>query len=241
MTHRKENIILSTLLNTIFPRRCPFCDSVIKPERDICEECESDIEPLGDDVCLKCGRKLIVPTKNYCNTCEKNHFAFEQGKVCFEYEGKIKESIHRFKYNNRREYARTYGRIAAERYGAWMRRKGIDYIVPVPMYRGKKLYRGYNQAELFARSLSYYSGVPMLNCMKRTKNTRAQAELEQKDRKNNVLNAFKIDTDIVQYNQILVVDDIFTTGSTANETARVLLGAGAKEVYVLCIASGSDF
>lgn len=228
------------ILSFIYPPRCVICDDVMENDRLICTKCREKVHPLTDGICLGCGRKIYDKRKEYCRSCEGKKRYFASGKICFEYEGDIKESIHRFKYVNRREYARYYAKAAAKLYGEWIKRMGIDLITFVPMHERKKLYRGYNQAEVFARYLGKECGINVKKTVERVKNTSAQARLDYKKRKNNLLNAFKIKSDIVQYNYILVVDDIYTTGSTMNEVSRILKKSGAKEVYSLCIAAGGD-
>ncbi|MCR5273012.1 MAG: ComF family protein [Lachnospiraceae bacterium] len=232
--------IINKALETIYPPRCALCDDIVYDGRDICFECEKKMKLPGDAVCLKCGKTLYDRGREYCKRCEKGESYFVQGKIIFEYEGDIKESIYHFKYGNRREYAAFYARIANEVYGDWIERKGVELIVPVPMHKKKKRYRGYNQAEIFAKELSKLTDIRCNDVVLRLKNTKPQAKLNQEERKNNLLNAFKIKSDIVKYKKILVIDDIFTTGSTINEIAKELLDAGAKEVYMLCIASRRD-
>ena len=144
--------------------------------------------------------------------------------------------MYRFKYSNKREYADFYAKEAVRIYGDWIRRKQIEAIVPVPMYRWKEKGRGYNQAAVFARTLGEKMNLPVEKRMvKRIRNTTPQKEL------NDVIMSLNLDSEVVKYRKILIVDDIYTTGSTIDAVAEVLLQAGVDEIYFLCISIGEGF
>ena len=150
--------------------------------------------------------------------------------------------MYRFKYSNKREYADFYAKEAVRIYGDWIRRKQIEAIVPVPMYRLKEKGRGYNQAAVFARTLGEKMNLPVEKRMvKRIRNTTPQKELNDVERKINLKKAFQLVPNIVKYRKILIVDDIYTTGSTIDAVAEVLLQAGVDEIYFLCISIGEGF
>ena len=112
-------------------------------------------------------------------------------------------------------------------------------IVPVPMYRHKQRVRGYNQAEVFARALSMELGIPLAsNIVKRVRDTVPLKTLNPEERKNNLKNAFQGINNIVKYDHILLIDDIYTTGSTAEAVSQELINTGIKEVYLLCVCIG---
>ena len=114
-------------------------------------------------------------------------------------------------------------------------------IVPVPMYKGKQRVRGYNQAEVFAKALSELLNIPAESqLIQRIRDTRPQKELNDVQRKNNLKNAFQMKENIVQYRHILVVDDIYTTGSTAQAVAEELIKTGVSRVYMMSICIGED-
>ena len=147
--------------------------------------------------------------------------------------------MYRFKYANRREYAAYYAREAAALYQDWVFKNQIEVIVAVAMYRWKKRRRGYNQAETFARALGRELGIPVdAGLVRRVRNTVPQKELNGGQRAANLKNAFQLAADIVKYKKILLVDDIYTTGSTVDEAARCLQAAGECKVYVAAVAIG---
>ena len=160
----------------------------------------------------------------------------------FEHTGKLRESIYRFKYDNARIYAEYYAKEAAKVYGKLFREWEIDTIVPVPIHKERELKRGYNQALVFAETLAEYTKLPLeRKLVIRAKNTVPQKELEGDMRYLNLKNAFAVDKDRMKgVKNILLVDDIFTTGSTVDACSGILKKAGAEKVYVLCISAGID-
>lgn len=233
----KENLI-----NIFFPKTCPLCEKVISHEMDVCENCDGTAYIINEPKCYKCGKPLISDEKIICDDCEKiNHF-FQRGVALFEYKNEVKQSLYRFKYDNQRVYADFYAKLAARQYLKLLEEWKIDVIIPVPMYHKKKVMRGYNQAEEFAGSLSQYTNIPVDNkCLIRTKNTIPQKGLNHDQRKLNMENAFGVNlSELKAYKNILLVDDIYTTGSTVDGCAGLLKKAGARKVYYLCIAIGKD-
>jgi ComF family protein len=159
------------------------------------------------------------------------------------YQGEIKNSMYRFKYSNRREYAAFYAEEFVERYAQWLSWVRPEAVVPVPMYKKKQRKRGYNQAEAFAKALGTRLGIPVEKHMViRVRDTKPQKLLNEEERKNNLKNAFQIAESIVKYNQILLVDDIYTTGSTAEAVTECLHDAGVEEIYFasICIGKGNN-
>ena len=149
--------------------------------------------------------------------------------------------MYRFKYSNKREYAAFFAKKAKQKYGAWIQNTGVEVIIPVPLYRKKQRKRGYNQAETFGKELSRYTGVPVnTSLVYRGKDTAPQKGLGELQRKNNLKNAFHCGKSVVQYKCVLVVDDIYTTGSTAEAVARELIKNGACHVYVLTVCIGEN-
>lgn len=175
----------------------------------------------------------------YCKDCGKRKHEFVQGKSLYEYSSAA-ASIYRFKYGKRREYADFYGEELAKRFGETIRRWGAEALVPVPVHEKRKRERGYNQAELLAVCLGKRLHIPVKqNLLVRSKETVPQKELNAAQRQNNLKRAFKIGKNDVKLSTIIVVDDIYTTGSTVDEIARTLKQAGVKQVYILTLAIGN--
>lgn len=234
-------------LDLLFPRRCILCDEILHyGESGIHKKCKPMLFPVEEPVCMHCGRPVVSERAEYCFDCSRHKgTSFVQGKSLYVYRGQIKMTMYRFKYSNRREYGDYLAKELAERYGDWMMKKGIEAIVPVPMYRRKEKLRGYNQAAVLATKLRRelirrQLGIPALeqNLVLRVRNTRPQKELNDIERKNNLKNAFQTREKVVKYKKILLIDDIYTTGSTADAVAEALYRAGVQQVFFLSVCIG---
>lgn len=239
----KEWIYAATeaVLALVYPPRCPVCDEIVAFEDrgKVHPECRKKLFYITGAVCMKCGQPVDNARVEFCFDCGKKHHHYRQGKGVFLYKGDIKQTMYRFKYSNKREYAAFFAGIAAEQYTEWMQRIGAEVIVPVPMYRRKQKLRGYNQAEVFARELSRRTGIPYrMDLVSRTRDTKPQKNLNDTERKNNLKNAFHVSQDIVKYRYILLVDDIYTTGSTVDAIAQAILQTGVIDIYSLSICIG---
>ena len=229
------------LLDLLYPPRCPICDSVVLPGEGICTACKKKVRPAVQPVCMKCGKPLSDGRKEYCRDCSRKKHAFIRGNALWVYENEVKSSIYRFKYQDRREYAKVYAWEIAKQHGKFMKSRGIGVIVPVPLHKKRKRRRGYNQAELLAKELGKLLGLPVrTDLLVRVRDTKPQKTLNDTERKNNLKEAFKTTENIVQLQYVLVVDDIYTTGSTLDAAASALIQAGAAGVYTCCIGIGCD-
>lgn len=234
-------------MHLLFPPRCPFCDkvmfsSVFLPPESVCVPCGGKAERVREPVCKKCGKPLDDERQEYCFDCTHHRHEFVQGKALWVYRGVVKESIYRFKYHGRQEYAKFYAWELVRAYGGWIRRCRIEAIVPIPLFKRRQRRRGFNQAELIAREVGRQMGIPMRrDLLVRVRNTRAQKELNDEERKNNLKRAFKTTENKVQLKHILLIDDIYTTGSTMNEAATELKRSGAEEIYCLSVSIGRGY
>ena len=237
-------------LDFLYPRRCPVCDEPVDIVRisnkrlitgDIIHpKCYAQIKPVKGNVCMKCGKPLGKEhyDDEYCKDCQKITHVFDRGFSVFCYRS-ISGSIYRFKYMGRQEYAAFYADEAYKRLGKTIKRLGVEALIPVPMYEKKKEKRGYNQAEVLAKFLSEKFEIPVYeNVIKRTVNTQPMKELTLRQRRNNLKKAFNIVGNDVKFKCILVIDDIYTTGSTIDEIAHEFRIAGTKRIYFLTLAIG---
>ena len=223
----------------VYPHRCPVCDGIPEYGERICPECEKKLAFITEPVCKCCGKPLETEREEYCYDCGRHTHRYDSGKALLVYQGKIKDSLWRFKYQNRREYAWYYAAQTAARYGSWIRQRGIEVIVPIPLHKQRRRQRGYNQAELYARHIGRMLGIPVrAELLRRVRQTVPQKQLNDVQRKNNLKKAFKCAPDIVQFKKILIVDDIYTTGSTIDAAAETLKSAGVQQVFFACISIG---
>lgn len=174
--------------------------------------------------------------------CSRKPHAYVRGRAVYIYQGLVKASLYRFKYAGRREYAVCYGYHALERYGAWIQTIAPEAIIPIPLHPVRQKKRGYNQAEVFARVLGEELGIPVrCDLVYRSVNTCPQKGLNDTERKKNLKKAFTIAENIVQLKRVLLVDDIYTTGSTVDAVSAQLTAGGIQQVYVLCISIGRGY
>lgn len=226
-------------LDVLFPRRCPFCDEVIPAGSLLCEECSRKLPVIRQPACCRCGQPLEDERSEYCGDCTRKKHSYTRGRAVYVYQGAVKSSLYRFKYGGRQEYALCYAHQALEHYGDWIRELEPEAILPVPLHPKRRRKRGYNQAELFARELGYALHIPVrTDIVRRSVNTRPQKELNDIQRKKNLKKAFTITGNIVQLKKVLLVDDIYTTGSTVDAVSELLHAAGVQQIYVLCISIG---
>lgn len=240
--NRYKRSILNNIIRAIYPNVCPVCGVVLYSKHLICEECEANVSLVKNPYCEKCGKPMQDDSKLYCNDCKNRKRYFDKGISVFEYRGAIRESLHRFKYKNIRFFAEYYAREAKKQYGKTIREWNVDVIIPVPIYKKKQIQRGYNQAQVFGEELSKIMDIPLdEKLIIRVRDTKPQKGLEDTMRYINIKNAFAVDkTRLYTVNSVLLVDDIFTTGSTVDECSRLIKAVGVKHVYVLCIAAGKD-
>lgn len=227
------------ILDLLFPRRCAVCDEPAdRLGEGVCKECAGKIVYIKPPFCMKCGKQLREAEGEYCGDCLKKKHSYRQGTALYEY-GSMSDSLFRFKYSGRQEYALFYGKELYERKGKWLFSLKPDGLVPVPIHSSRKRMRGYNQAELLAREVSKLTGIPLYaGLIGRVKKTLPQKELTDRERQNNLKKAFKILQNDVKLDTIVIIDDIYTTGSTIDAMAEVLKEAGVRRVYYMALAIG---
>lgn len=227
-------------MTIIFPRRCPYCDKVVPFLEVICEECVEKLVYVKPPRCLCCGKHISHQEDELCPDCREKRHSYIQGRALYDYRS-IAESLYRFKYAGRQEYALFFGREMAYYLGDAIRRFHADVLVPVPIHYARKHERGYNQAELLAKELGRQLQMPVdTRLLRRVKRTIPQKLLNDKERQNNLKKAFKIGRNDVKWKSVIIVDDIYTTGSTIDACASVLLEIGIQKVYFIALAIGRE-
>lgn len=234
----------------LFPRRCPVCDGIVPSftwsKGEIVrgglvhEGCHKRLRFIKGPTCMKCGKPLMEYEKDeeYCRDCNKHRHYFDRGYSVLEYRS-ISGSIYRFKYEGRREYAEFYSEITVRKLGKRLRKLGIEALIPVPTYKKKQRDRGYNQAEVYAERLSEKLAIPVAkDVIVRVRETAPMKGLDARTRRNNLKKAFNIVRNDVKFRCILIIDDIYTTGSTVDEIAHEFRMTGTDRIYVLTLAIG---
>ena len=219
----------------LYPSRCPICGNI---EHGICRECEKQLKIVKQPRCYRCGKPVGRMEEEFCPDCQNVSHSYQQGCAMLLYEGKVKDAIHKIKYSNKREYLETFARRLAD-YGypdvaLWK----PEVLVPVPMYPKQKKRRGYNQAEILAGYLGEYWNLPVdTQLLKKIRDTGAQKELDRNMRRKNLLEAFEAEEGS-SYRRVLLVDDVYTTGSTVDAAAEALKRAGITEIFYIAICIG---
>ena len=220
--------ICEKVVNIFFPTRCIICE---KYGFLLCQECLQQIEKTQTSVCPECGR--ISVNCRFCPNCRnKKNQHISSVYVATSYQSSVvKELIKNYKYHGLIGLSEICGELIYQRIKESKLPANI-VIVPVPLHRLKYNKRGFNQSELMARYLSKRMQIAGADAIERIKNTETQVKLQRNKRLINVLGAFRCkDVEAIVGKSVLLIDDVFTTGSTLNECAKILKEAGAKKVY----------
>lgn len=188
---------------------------------------------------MRCGKPVDKAEREYCKDCSEHPAAYEQGRSVWLHRAPVAQAIYKFKYSNKRNYAKTFAAEMARCYGKQIRQWGIEEIIPVPLHRSRRRKRGYNQAGLLARELGRLLGIPVNEkAVYRIRNTKPQKNLNDAQRIGNLKGAFAVSKAQDMKKHVLIVDDIYTTGNTIHRVAKMLKLAGAQKVYFLTISIG---
>ncbi len=239
--------MLQYLIDMLYPARCPVCREIIVPkEQRICNGCRDKLRIIEEPRCKKCSKPVEFEEQEYCNDCRRKAFHYVRGFSVWVYDSVMKQSISDYKYRNKKENAGFYLEELIRHYGEILRKLAPDALVPVPIHKSKYKVRGYNQADILARGLGKQLCIPVLSeLLIRGRKTLPQKQLDDKGRWENLKDAFQInqrkaDSYGKPLNRIVLVDDIYTTGSTVEACTGILLEHGVQEVYfvTLCIGRG---
>lgn len=241
-------------IGLIFPSRCIICERPTDSSRHsrLCVEHAGEIIAVEPPVCSKCGRKMfgVSVERLLCEDCRSTRVYYDAGYSPYLYRRKeetdrprpLSELIRLFKYGKGRHLRSFLGGLLLNYVREHADMSQYDAIVPVPLHWRRYFSRGFNQATDLARPLSRHFRISILKrSLRRVRHTRPQVSLPPKERKSNIVNAFKVTRPArVAGKKLLLIDDVITTGATLNECARVLKDAGASEVTILTLAHPSD-
>lgn len=213
-------MVFEALKELVFPRKCVFCGEILnRNESGICRSCRSVLPEYNEE-------RFLPGLDGYC--------------AVWYYEGAVRESLLRFKFHNRQDFAQAYGPELALRI---MRQfPDMDVLTWVPVSKKRLRERGYDQAELLAKAAAKELGIPAVRLLEKTRDNAAQSGLaDARERKDNVQGVYQVHPDgRIAGKRVILIDDILTTGSTAGECARTLRQAGADQVYLAVVASGRN-
>ena len=241
------------LFATLFPANCRLCSApLVNISRlPVCQECLSEIRPIAGGTCSICGERLMSPYavsgtagEPKCGLCRRLDPPYAKAVAYGSYSAGLRDLIHLLKYEQVRPAAAVLGRMVAEAVVTLEDSFGNNSVrvTPVPLHTRKIRQRGFNQAELIAKAalkLNSLSGKLQLSdrVLERRRETQSQIGLTRHQRRENLRGAFAVARpEEVAGHEFLLVDDVFTTGTTASECARVLRRAGASKVFVATVA-----
>lgn len=222
-----NNIFLKYLSHAFFPTRCPSCDLAMAFGERFCGECEKMIYPLKGDLCIRCLRQ-----KELC-VCDDAPPSYDRLIAPFEYSGAVRRGLISLKKHKDIDLAAFFGDKIAREALIKYRNIPFDAVVAVPMHDKRLKMRGYNQSELIAARVAKMLDLPLDDkLLKQTKISETQHKLSFFMRLENVKGIYSADFGgKVPYKNVLLIDDIITSGATMNECAKTLKSAGVWHVY----------
>lgn len=233
----------NAFLDLLYPRRCPVCDGILPQGFGLVCKIHNELPYVKEPCCMKCGKEIDAWDQEYCEDCQKYSKNFQKGFPVFNYVDPIKQSVLNIKYKNRREYCDFYSMEVVKKITPYLNDMALSGIVPVPMFQKKQKTRGYNQAFVLAKNIGKLTGLPVYDSLlKRTELTTPQKELNNIERANNIRRSITIGSLPQACKNVLLVDDIYTTGITIEVCTELLLKAGIEQVYftTICIGKGRD-
>lgn len=231
------------LTDIMYPPVCALCGSILTiNEVYVCVECRPKISYVTSPVCLRCGKEICDEDDEYCADCTSYPKSYVRGFPAINYEEPVKSGVAAFKYANRRKSAEYFAYEIVKQHGKEILEVRPDVLVPVPIHRSKMRKRGYNQAELMAKELGVRLGIPVdSSVLCRVSDTMPQKRLDPKEREKNLRSALVATIEDMNYNNVMLVDDIYTTGATVEACTATLHKKGIKNVYYTSICIGKGY
>ena len=228
------------VLDLVYPPHCAICLNKTYAGEHLCAACRKAAPVIRAPFCDTCSEPFSgqIDGPFLCPNCRDRHFRFTCAVARYRSRGAVRELIHRFKYNGKVHVQNVLIDWLAETLGdPRLQAPPCDRVVPVPLHSTRERERGFNQARLLAEGLAQRSGIPLADCIKRTRYTTTQTIFDREARRENLRGAFQMRQSAdVRNLHLLLIDDVLTTGSTVDECARVLMDAGAASVRVATVA-----
>lgn len=234
--------LFSSALDYLFPPYCLLCESrdIYQTGCFICKGCVDSIPFITHPYCFRCGKPFLTQTDrdHLCGNCLTHDAFFTIVRALGKYEGSLGKIVHLLKYKQKFATEKILTLLLDRYQNGEINFCSYDFLIPVPLHRSRLRQRGFNQAVVLGNVLRKKYNLPLERfALQRTVATLPQVRLQGKERMKNVRNAFKVkDAALVDGKSILLLDDVYTTGATINECARVLREGGASRVDGFVIA-----
>lgn len=222
------------LLDLLYPPSCVNCKTT---NEWLCQDCLKRIAFITPPVCERCGTSISTDGLPLCVQCKNNPLQSTDGIRSASYyeDNPIRPAIHFLKYRNHRGLASILGKMLIDAYRCY--NLNLDVIVPVPLHASRLRERGYNQSQLLANEVGIFFDLPVdTDTLQRVRKTKSQMELEGNERRQNVLDAFACRSKKLAGQRVLLIDDVYTTGSTLDACASALKEGGVASVWGLTLA-----
>ena len=224
--------LVSAVLSLVYPIHCGGCG---KAGDAICGECVKSLRVVEEDsACPVCGRE--VGKRSICGECIQHKRGFQEGHYGFYFEDRLRDAVHSFKFHGRKDVGRRLVSIINTKISSFSDR--FDCIVPIPVTEKRLKERGFNQSFIIGDEISRITGRPLYHSvLYKAKETMDQFSLHRDGRRQNVKGAFAArNTGMIRAKRVLLVDDLFTTGYTAEEASGILRKAGACSTLFFALA-----
>ncbi|MEE1043554.1 MAG: ComF family protein [Clostridia bacterium] len=229
------------LLNIIAPPRCMSCNTRMPLDSNalFCFECSKQYKRNDQNTCSICGKPISENSDKTCRDCKSTKIYYVKNVSRYLYKGCIKNAIQNMKFKNRMWIAYEFGKVLCDTVKNEYGDIDFDMVLYVPMTPISKRVRGFNQSAEIAQVISEKLNIPIYDkILYKKAGVKTQSGLNRKDRIENIKNAFIVrHSDLLVDKTILLIDDVFTTGSTVNECARTLKKNGALAVYTATVAT----
>lgn len=215
--------------------RCNFCEKENFNGKFFCDDCETKLPYNNGSICDHCGRAL-KNASNYCSTCKERLLSIDKARSVFIYDKPISTIIKNAKYDNAKY---VFGYLAEKLSAVCISQFGnTEIITCIPMTKKRYKTRGFNQSKILAENVANICGIKFVDCLTKTQETERQAKLGKEQRLKNLKGTFRVsDKSTIRGKNVLIVDDVSTTGATGEAVAETLKKAGALRVYLLTVAS----
>ena len=234
-----ENIVMDSLLDFLYPPSCFHCDKLLSEHKMLCDECFENLEAISFGECPVCGMHLpqgVTTCPDHPTTSAFEPIQFIRSLGIFN--DVLKNLIHGLKYKDRTDIGVYFGHLLGKLVVNEHRFRGFELVIPVPLYKTRQRERGYNQSERIARGIFERARIPYAKSLViRKQVTQSQTLLDLREREENVRGIFEItDKKKIEGKNIIIVDDVITTGATAKSLAKTLRDANAGTVCTICVA-----